>query len=111
MSLIIQKICLSSYPAVPPVIEGESEIVQNRQVVAGSSLVLECNAAGNPPPLLTWLKDGVPVKASDNLHIVFGGRKLEILNTGEADHGQYMCVATSIAGEKEIKYNVEILGG
>ncbi|XP_053098888.1 hemicentin-1 isoform X3 [Hemicordylus capensis] len=94
---------------VPPVIEGGSETVQNKQVVAGSSLVLECNAAGNPPPLLTWLKDGVPVKASDNLHIVSSGRKLEILNAEEADHGQYVCVATSIAGEKEIKYDVEIL--
>ncbi|XP_077188775.1 hemicentin-1 isoform X2 [Paroedura picta] len=94
---------------VPPVIEGDSETAHSKQVVAGSSLVLECNAAGNPPPLLTWLKDGVPVKISDNLHIVAGGRRLEILNAGKADHGQYICVATSIAGEKEIKYDVEIL--
>ncbi|KAH0618306.1 hypothetical protein JD844_017377 [Phrynosoma platyrhinos] len=101
--------CSAANAVVPPLIEGDSETIQNKQVVAGSSLVLECNAAGNPPPLLTWLKDGVPVKASDNLHIVFGGRKLEILNTGEADQGQYVCVATSIAGEKEIKYDVEIL--
>ncbi|EMP38793.1 Hemicentin-1 [Chelonia mydas] len=94
---------------VPPVIEGGSDTIQNKQVVAGNSLTLECKAAGNPPPLLTWLKDGVPVKASDNLHIVSGGKKLEILNAVEADHGQYICVATSIAGEKEIKYDVEIL--
>uniref|UniRef100_A0A8B9SME3 Hemicentin 1 n=1 Tax=Anas platyrhynchos TaxID=8839 RepID=A0A8B9SME3_ANAPL len=73
---------------VPPVIEGDAETAQSRQVVAGNSLTLECKAAGNPPPLLTWLKDGVPVKA---------------------DRGQYLCVATSIAGEKEIKYEVEIL--
>ncbi|XP_060630493.2 hemicentin-1 isoform X1 [Anolis sagrei] len=94
---------------VPPVIEGDSETIQSKQVVAGSSLVLECNAAGNPPPMLTWLKNGIPVKASDNLHIMSGGRKMEILNTVETDHGQYVCVATSIAGEKEIKYDVEIL--
>lgn len=79
-------------------------------MVAGNSLTLECKAAGNPPPLLTWLKDGVPVKASSNLRIVSGGKKLEILNAIEADRGQYLCVATSIAGEKEIKYEVEILG-
>ncbi|NXV13679.1 HMCN1 protein, partial [Cepphus grylle] len=82
---------------------------QSRQVVAGNSLTLECKAAGNPPPLLTWLKDGVPVKASDNLRVVAGGKKLEILNAVEADRGQYLCVATSIAGEQEIKYEVEIL--
>ncbi|XP_072199268.1 hemicentin-1 isoform X3 [Excalfactoria chinensis] len=94
---------------VPPVIEGNAETAQSRQVVAGNSLTLECKAAGNPSPLLTWLKDGVPVKASDSLHIVSGGKKLEILNAVEADQGQYLCVATSIAGEQEIKYGVEIL--
>ncbi|XP_009874122.1 PREDICTED: hemicentin-1-like, partial [Apaloderma vittatum] len=94
---------------VPPVIEGDADTAHSRQVVAGNSLTLECKAAGNPPPLLTWLKDGVPVKASDNLRIVSGGKKLEILNTVEADQGQYLCVATSVAGEQEIKYEVEIL--
>ncbi|NXL89730.1 HMCN1 protein, partial [Alectura lathami] len=94
---------------VPPVIEGNAEKAQSRQVVAGNSLTLECKAAGNPPPLLTWLKDGVPVKASDSLRVMSGGKKLEILNAVEADRGQYLCVATSIAGEQEIKYEVEIL--
>ncbi|NXL77816.1 HMCN1 protein, partial [Leptocoma aspasia] len=94
---------------VPPVIEGDADTTQSRQVVAGNSLTLECKAAGNPPPLLTWLKDGVPVKASDKLRVLAGGKQLEILNTIEADQGQYWCVATSIAGEQEIKYYVEIL--
>ncbi|XP_071421021.1 hemicentin-1 [Pithys albifrons albifrons] len=94
---------------VPPVIEGDADRTQSRQVVAGNSLMLECNAAGNPPPVLTWLKDGVPVKAGGSLRVLAGGRKLQILNTVEADQGQYWCVATSIAGEQEIKYEVEIL--
>ncbi|XP_009081115.1 PREDICTED: LOW QUALITY PROTEIN: hemicentin-1-like, partial [Acanthisitta chloris] len=94
---------------VPPVIEGDADTAQSRQVVAGNSLTLECKAAGNPPPLLTWLKDGVPVEASDRLRVLAGGKKLEILNVVEADRGQYWCVATSIAGEQEIKYEVEIL--
>ncbi|XP_019355735.1 hemicentin-1 isoform X2 [Alligator mississippiensis] len=94
---------------VPPVIEGDSDTIQNKQVVAGNSLTLECKAAGNPPPLLTWLKDGVPVKASENLRILSRGKKLEILDSTETDRGQYVCVATSIAGEKKMKYDVEIL--
>ncbi|NWT15620.1 HMCN1 protein, partial [Vireo altiloquus] len=94
---------------VPPVIEGGAGTAQSRQVVAGNSLTLDCKAAGNPPPLLTWLKDRVPVKASDKLRVLAGGKQLEILNTVEADRGQYWCVATSIAGEQEIKYDVEIL--
>uniref|UniRef100_A0A8C3XYG7 Hemicentin-1 n=1 Tax=Catharus ustulatus TaxID=91951 RepID=A0A8C3XYG7_CATUS len=94
---------------VPPVIEGDADTAHSRQVVAGNSLMLECKAAGNPPPLLTWLKDRVPVKASDKLRVLAGGKQLEILNAVEADQGQYWCVATSVAGEQEIKYDVEIL--
>lgn len=36
----------------------------------GEELSLECQAAGNPRPHLSWLKDGVIVEGSDNRHIV-----------------------------------------
>ncbi|XP_011246353.1 hemicentin-1 isoform X3 [Mus musculus] len=94
---------------VPPTIEGDLTAPSNKQVIIGQSLILECKAAGNPPPILTWLKDGVPVKASDNIHIEAGGKKLEILSALEVDRGQYICVATSVAGEREIKYEVDVL--
>ncbi|NWX99119.1 HMCN1 protein, partial [Nothoprocta ornata] len=94
---------------VPPVIEGDADTVQTRQVVAGDSVTLECKAEGNPAPLLTWLKDGVPVRAGDSLRVRAGGKRLELLNASEADTGQYVCVATSIAGEQERKYEVQVL--
>ncbi|XP_059001185.1 hemicentin-1 isoform X2 [Mustela lutreola] len=94
---------------VPPMIEGDLAVPLNKQVVIAHSLTLECKATGNPPPVLTWLKDGVPVKPSDNIRIEAGGKKLEIRSALEADRGQYVCVATSVAGEKEIKYEVDVL--
>uniref|UniRef100_A0A8D0P2M9 Hemicentin-1 n=1 Tax=Sus scrofa TaxID=9823 RepID=A0A8D0P2M9_PIG len=94
---------------VPPMIEGDMALPINKQVVMAHSLTLECKAAGNPPPVLTWLKDGVPMKASDNIHIEAGGKTLEITSALEVDRGQYTCVATSVAGEKEIKYEVDVL--
>nr|XP_048286978.1 hemicentin-1 isoform X1 [Myodes glareolus] len=94
---------------VPPIIEGDLATPSNKQVVIGQKLILECKAAGNPPPVLTWLKDGVSVKASDNIHIEAGGKTLEILSALEVDQGQYICVATSVAGEREIKYEVDVL--
>ncbi|XP_011902754.1 PREDICTED: hemicentin-1 isoform X2 [Cercocebus atys] len=94
---------------VPPMIEGDLAMPLNKQVVIAHSLTLECKAAGNPSPILTWLKDGVPVKANDNIHIEAGGKKLEIMGAQEIDQGQYICVATSVAGEKEIKYEVDVL--
>nr|XP_044998229.1 hemicentin-1 isoform X3 [Jaculus jaculus] len=94
---------------VPPMIEGGLATPLNKRVVLTQSLTLECKAAGNPPPVLTWLKDGAPVKASDNVRIEAGGKTLEILSALEVDRGQYVCVATSVAGEKEIKYEVDVL--
>ncbi|KAJ1074876.1 hypothetical protein K5549_020565, partial [Capra hircus] len=94
---------------VPPIIEGDLAAPLNKQVIVAHSLTLECKAAGNPPPVLTWLKDGVPVKVSDNIRIEAGGKKLEITSALEVDRGQYICVATSVAGEKEIKYEVDVL--
>ncbi|XP_043342030.1 hemicentin-1 isoform X3 [Cervus canadensis] len=94
---------------VPPMIEGDLAAPLNKQVIVAHSLTLECRAAGHPPPVLTWLKDGVPVKAGGNIRIEAGGKKLEITRALEVDRGQYVCVATSVAGEKEIKYKVDVL--
>nr|XP_036865807.1 hemicentin-1 [Manis javanica] len=94
---------------VPPMIEGDLPVPLNKQVVVAHSLTLECKAAGNPPPVLTWLKDGVPIKTSGNIRTEDGGKKLEILSALEVDRGQYVCVATNVAGEKEIKYEVDVL--
>ncbi|XP_043941249.1 hemicentin-1 [Protopterus annectens] len=94
---------------VPPNIDGSSDTPQQTNVITSNSLTLECEAGGHPPPVLTWLKDGVPLKGNDNIQMLFGGRKLEIKNTMESDAGQYVCVATSVAGENQIVYNVGIL--
>ena len=96
--------------SVPPSIEGGLDNPTERKVVVSKPLTLECEAGGHPPPALTWLKDGVPVKSSESVKVLLGGRKIEILNAAVSDSGRYVCVATSIAGEKEIKYDVRVLG-
>ncbi|XP_067846589.1 hemicentin-1 isoform X2 [Heptranchias perlo] len=94
---------------VPPNIDGGPDAPQLKKVIASNSLVLECEASGHPPPVLTWLKDGIPVKASNNTRVLQGGRKLEILNAALSNAGGYVCVASSIAGESKIKYTVDVL--
>ncbi|CAH2311914.1 hemicentin-1 isoform X2 [Pelobates cultripes] len=94
---------------VPATIIGHSSKIEAKKVTVGNSLLLDCNAVGHPQPLLTWLKDGVPVEINNNVRIEYNGKKLEIKNAEESDHGQYSCVATNIAGEAEIKYKVSVL--
>ena len=110
------KLCLqcfllcASFPSVPPAIAGGGDGPTERKVVLSKPLILECEADGHPPPSLTWLKDGVPVLDGESVRVLEQGSKLEILAASVSDSGQYVCVATSIAGEKEVKYDVRVLG-
>ncbi|XP_073439014.1 hemicentin-1 [Dendrobates tinctorius] len=94
---------------VPATIDGDSSKLHSKKVITGKPLLLECEARGHPFPLITWLREGVPVETSDNIRLLYHGRKLEITNTGEQDQGLYTCVATNVAGEAEIQYGIQIL--
>lgn len=95
---------------VPPTIAGDDDGPTERKVVLSKPLILECEAGGHPPPSLTWLKDGVPVRDGESVRLLEQGSKIEILSATVSDSGRYICVATSIAGEKEVKYDVRVLG-
>ncbi|XP_053178575.1 hemicentin-1 [Scomber japonicus] len=94
---------------LPPTIEGGDDGPTERKVVLSKPLILECEAGGYPPPSLTWLKDGVPVRDGESVRVIDQGKKIEILSATVSDSGRYVCVATSIAGEKEVKYDVRVL--
>ncbi|XP_019904855.2 hemicentin-1 isoform X2 [Esox lucius] len=94
---------------LPPSIVGGQDTPTVRKVVLSDPLTLECKAEGHPPPTLTWLKDGIPVRNGESVSILERGRKIEILSIHMSDAGRYVCVATSVAGEKEMKYDVSVL--
>ncbi|XP_063057327.1 hemicentin-1 isoform X2 [Engraulis encrasicolus] len=94
---------------VPPSILGGGDIPSERKVVLAEGLTLECEADGHPAPALSWLKDGVPVRATDKVQVLEDGRRMQILNANPSDAGRYVCVATSVAGETEMKYDVSVL--
>ncbi|XP_027145831.1 hemicentin-1 [Larimichthys crocea] len=94
---------------LPPTIAGGDDWPTERKVVLSKPLILECEAGGHPPPSLTWLKDGVPVRDGESVRVLEQGTKIEIISATVSDSGRYVCVATSIAGEKEVKYDVRVL--
>ncbi|XP_068563703.1 hemicentin-1 [Cebidichthys violaceus] len=94
---------------LPPTIAGGDDGPTERKVVLSKPLILECEAGGHPPPSLTWLKDGVPVRDGESVRLLEQGSKIEIFSATVSDSGRYICVATSIAGEKEVKYDVKVL--
>ncbi|XP_068604975.1 obscurin [Brachionichthys hirsutus] len=77
------------------------EILANCTAELGQTVKLACKVTGVPKPMITWYKDGRAVEA-DPHHIVIedpdGSCTLILDNMTADDSGQYMCFATSSAG-------------
>ncbi|KAK5861967.1 hypothetical protein PBY51_017402 [Eleginops maclovinus] len=70
----------------------------------GMTVTLSCIIQGRPPPKVTWYKDGVPLRMSDqpwnySLQQKFGVNSLEIRRCSPDDAGEYKVVAKSPLGE------------
>jgi len=61
----------------------------NVTVNESSSASFQCNASGDPKPVITWLKGGGQLSAVGR--VVIGRDTLTILNTVASDAGQYSC--------------------
>ncbi|XP_070397753.1 obscurin isoform X2 [Nothobranchius furzeri] len=77
------------------------EILANCTAELGQTVKLACKVTGVPKPAVTWYKDGRAVEA-DPHHIIIedpdGSCTLILDNMSADDSGQYMCFATSAAG-------------
>lgn len=73
----------------------------------GKVAILECNASGEPPPLVTWQRNGVRVETG--LRYVVDDRVLKIIDTRSSDSGIYVCVATNEAGTDQQAFTLEVL--
>jgi len=75
-----------------------------------SDVRLTCAAAAeaDPPPAVSWLKDGDPVIPSDYFRLVDGG-SLRILGLVASDAGMYQCFAASTAGSTQATAELVVL--
>ncbi|XP_036374692.1 obscurin isoform X10 [Megalops cyprinoides] len=77
------------------------EVLADCTAELGQTVKLACKVTGVPKPVVTWYKDGRPVEA-DPHHIIIedpdGSCTLILDNMTADDSGQYMCFATSSAG-------------
>ncbi|KAK1155520.1 hemicentin-1-like [Acipenser oxyrinchus oxyrinchus] len=80
--------------------ETPSITVLNRTVLvaAGEEAILECKAAGVPPPLVTWYKGDLLVGTLPLVEEDARRGTLRIGGVQEMDAGEYSCVASSQAG-------------
>uniref|UniRef100_A0A915CW05 Ig-like domain-containing protein n=1 Tax=Ditylenchus dipsaci TaxID=166011 RepID=A0A915CW05_9BILA len=86
----------------PTIYKGGTE-----QVAEGKVAILDCNARGEPPPLVTWQRNGVRVETG--LRYVVEDKMLKIIDTRSSDSGIYVCVATNEAGTDQQAFTLEVL--
>ncbi|XP_077059212.1 leucine-rich repeats and immunoglobulin-like domains protein 1 [Siphateles boraxobius] len=72
--------------------------MEDRNVVVGETVALQCKALGSPPPRITWLKGEEPLRPSDRHHFTPGNQLLVIGTTTFEDAGRYTCVMSNTLG-------------
>ena len=74
----------------------------SRQVSLGSQVEMRCHPPkGKPAPMVTWLKNGAPVRERDGGNLlVTGAGHLIVVKTRWADAANYSCVAENVAARR-----------
>ena len=94
----IQTFKISSADSTP---SGFPRIVQSpvyAEVTSGDDGSFECNATGNPHPIITWLKESKPLDLSNPRISIPKPGTVKITNVQASDAGRYACVATNSLG-------------
>ena len=90
------------------IVTDEPEITAHPGSVAeteGNNVTLSCNAAANPAPTISWIRDGSLVNSTINSRISFSedNKQLTITNVSRTDNGEYQCVAENRVGSDTSK--------
>ncbi|XP_041107657.1 pro-neuregulin-1, membrane-bound isoform-like isoform X5 [Polyodon spathula] len=93
--------------------------LKSLEVEEGKKVVLKCEAsAGNPKPVLTWYKDGKPLKENNKPKDIKIKQKkignssdIQILKAKLSHTGQYMCEATNNHGTVRSVGNITVIPG
>lgn len=86
--------------------------LKDRSTFEGKTVMLECIIVGQPEPEVIWYHDGVPVKESDEILLLFQGDHCSLLikDVYVEDAGDYKVVAINSAGEASSSCHLAVTG-
>ncbi|XP_011315054.1 tyrosine-protein phosphatase Lar isoform X2 [Fopius arisanus] len=67
-------------------------------VEMGHNALLSCTAIGSPTPIISWIRNMVPINTSNPRYVVLDSGALQIEASEIEDQGQYECVANNTVG-------------
>ena len=87
----------------------------------GDTVSLVCTATGRPFAMIQWYKDGMEI-TNDSLitiyneqfegnGLMFTTSILEVCSVGSENSGTYSCVASNLAGNDSVEFEVQVQRG
>ncbi|PIO25068.1 hypothetical protein AB205_0051720 [Aquarana catesbeiana] len=96
-------------PAPPRItkdnLAGTGYLSKQIKAKVGTNISLECNVQAFPVATVRWYKDGQPL---DPRSLIVNGNELNVDKADLSDTGRYTCVASNVAGEDELDFDVNI---
>ncbi|XP_076293559.1 tyrosine-protein phosphatase Lar isoform X3 [Lasioglossum baleicum] len=74
-----------------------------KAVEIGHNTVLLCAAVGSPPPIISWVKNKLPIDPTNPRYTVLDNGALQITDANASDQAKYECVATNSVGTESSK--------
>ncbi|XP_076625271.1 tyrosine-protein phosphatase Lar isoform X9 [Colletes latitarsis] len=80
-----------------------SQAPTSKVIEVGHNTVLVCTAVGSPPPIISWVRNGLPIDTTNPRYKVLETGELQITESEEMDQGKYECVANNSVGTEYSK--------
>lgn len=92
-------------PGAPTIIVEPAETVED----AGTTVVLNCQAEGEPTPMIEWSRQGRPLLGNDRFSSLSNG-SLRISSAQKEDTAEYECVARNLLGSVLVRVTLTVRG-
>ncbi|XP_053320100.1 immunoglobulin superfamily DCC subclass member 3 isoform X2 [Spea bombifrons] len=94
------------------VVQAPAEFVQHPQSISrpvGTTAIFTCLAQGEPPPQITWLKNGQELELSGHITLKNNNSSLTISGISQEDEAIYQCIAQNSAGSSQASARLSVL--
>ncbi|CAB3399927.1 unnamed protein product [Caenorhabditis bovis] len=97
-------------PKVPGIDETHvAHVNTTHDVLDGGEFAIPCVVHGQPPPTITWYRDGRPIAANNKEFLILPDNTLVVRKADKSHNGVYTCQAANSAGETNQDTTIRIM--